>query len=147
MKFLALTALVLVASTAARAEWEKPSIKETSLIILANTALFMDMMTSIDGNRKGRSELNPLIYSRRRSFLLGPPGPQPPITPEPYIPMQGNYPSTERIMLWFGLCVVGNTALWYVLPHPWRSAWAGTVIVVEGVTVVRQFSIGLKMTL
>lgn len=124
MKITWLVAAMLFTSAAAKAEWERPTWKETALMIGAGSFIAADCMTTIDAGRRGYAEVNPF-----GKLALG------------------RFPSTERVYAVGALSLVASTALWYALPHPWRSIFASSLIVIEGVNNIRQFSIGLNMAL
>jgi hypothetical protein len=114
--------LVLALSTAAACTgtWEKHSTFERraslTALVVSDVAIACDLSQTLwfaDGGKydHGLTEMNPVL---------------------------GRTPSPERIIATNIAALVGNTALYFVLPKKLRPYWFGGVMLVEGANVLTQ---------
>ncbi len=114
-----LLALTL-AATAARAEWQPPTMAETTLLIAAQTSSVLDMLQTLDIKRHPEQlyEINPLL---------------------------GEHPSDARVLTYFAASAVIKTAAWYALPRGWRNIVPLLNLAVEIPLIAHNANVGLQI--
>lgn len=60
-------------------------------------------------------------------------------------PLLGRYPRSSKILCAGVVSVMGQAAIAYALPHPWREVWQGATLSVEVAVVDKNFRLGWKL--
>lgn len=60
-------------------------------------------------------------------------------------PILGEHPSRGEVDAYFAACLIGNAAVAYMLPSPYRRWWQGATIAVQGYFVARNHSLGIRI--
>ena len=61
-------------------------------------------------------------------------------------PLLGRRPSGPHLGGYFAAAAVGHLAVAAVLPRPWRTVWQATWIGLEGLSIRKNASLGLRVT-
>lgn len=63
-----------------------------------------------------------------------------------YNPILGRHPSREKVNLFFAAGIPLHLGITYALPKRWRPYWQYFSIGMNGICVINNFSIGLKLS-
>lgn len=58
--------------------------------------------------------------------------------------IMGKAPSAGVVHAYFASCILGNTALYAILPEKWRTVWYSLLIGLESAVVMHNINVGIK---